>query len=165
MNTETSIVCKLGGYSDSHPEILSSYPSIEIAPEKTKELILKCLPIGSQVGDFVVDKYDKHNLLSYVFKIEEEEFRDDLLSYSILLDKKLNMEIYKRVLKNLFETLEKNRLLSEIVIKTYQKSIFEGINKEIDIEIEHVIINFSEYFKKVKAELIKPKPKVKGSFF
>ena len=165
MNTEQSIVCKLGGYKDSHPEIISSYPELNISMEESKQLLLKCLPIGSQVGDFVIDRHDNHNLISYVFKNKEEDFRDDLISFSIILDKKLNIEIYKRVILEFFKTLEKSRLLSEYVLKEYEKSIFQGLNEEIEIEIEHIKLDFANLFKTVRNSLIKPKPKMKGSFF
>jgi len=165
MNTEQCVICKLGGYSEAQPEIISSYPHLTISPENSRELILKCLPIGSHVGDFILDKHDNHNLLSYVFKIEEHEFRDDLLSFSILLDKKLNTEVYKFTLKEFFSDLEKKRMLSELILKQYQKTIFDGFNLETDIEIENYKITLSEFFKNAKTELIKPKPKTKGSFF
>ena len=165
MNTEQSVICKLGGYSNAHPEIISSYPTLEISSEDSKSLLLKCLPIGSHVGDFILNKHESYNLLSYIFKIERHEFRDDLLSFSILLDKKLNLEVYKFVLKEFFSDLEQKKFLNEIILKEYQKSIFDGLNLEINIEIENYPIQFSDFFKNAKAELIKPNPKVKGSFF
>ena len=61
-------MCKLGGNKDSHPEIISSYPELKISTEESRNLIYKCLPMGSKVGDIIIDKFNEHNLLSYVFK-------------------------------------------------------------------------------------------------
>jgi hypothetical protein len=165
MNTEQFVFCKLGGYVDSHPEIISSYPRLEITPDQSKELLLKCLPIGSKVGDFIIDKYNKSNLISYVFKNKEGESRDDLLSFSMSLEKNLNLEIYKTIIIKFFNILEKARLLSELVLKKYEESIFKALNQESDVEIEQITIKLSEMFKSAKEEFIKPKPKIKGSFF
>ncbi|MFX0043489.1 MAG: hypothetical protein ACFE8L_11310 [Candidatus Hodarchaeota archaeon] len=165
MTSEWAIICKLGGYVNSNPEILSSYPDLEISSDKSKELLSKCLPIGAKTGDFIMDKYDKYSVLSYVFKIPIQEDRDDLFSISVLLAKKNNPEIYKPVLKKLINYLELNHILSERVLMRYQKAIYNGINEEKDIIIESIEINLSKIFEDIKSKLIKPKPDVKGSFF
>ncbi|MFX1409143.1 MAG: hypothetical protein ACFFA6_02230 [Promethearchaeota archaeon] len=165
MTSEWAIICKLGGYVNSNPEILSSYPDLEISTDKSKELIGKCLPTGAKIGDFIVNKYDKYNVLSYIFKMPIQEDRDDLFSISVLLGKKDNAEIYKPILEELINQLEKNGLLSERVLIMYQKTIYDGINQEKDIMIENVEINLSKLFEDIKSKLIKPKLDVKGSFF
>ncbi|MFX1316710.1 MAG: hypothetical protein ACFE9T_12670 [Promethearchaeota archaeon] len=165
MTSEWAIICKLGGYVNSNPEILSSYPDLEISTDKSKELLSKCLPTGAKIGDFILNKYDKYNVLSYVFKIPIQKDRDDLFSISVLLGKKDKAEIYKPILEVLINHLEKNGLLSERVLIMYQKTIYDGINQEKDIIIEDVEINLSKKFEDIKSNLIKPKLDVKGSFF
>ena len=56
MGSETTVICKLGGHVGSVPKILSLYPDLEMPSEQTSELISKCLPVGSKVGDFIINK-------------------------------------------------------------------------------------------------------------
>ena len=163
MATEYSVLCKLGGYVTSTLEIVSSYPSLDVSSEP--EILSKCFPIGSKVGDYIIDKYNKYSVLSYVFKVLQEENRDDLLTFSVLLRKKSNTEIYKPVIKELINVLEANGFLTEKVLTEYQQTIFEGMNEEKDINIENIVIDFSRIFTDIKSKIIKQKPNVKGSFF
>ena len=105
-NTERYILCKLGGYNLSSPEIVISYPTLDPTLSESEDLLSKCLPMGINSGDFSVNKYSKCNILSYAFKIEHEQSREDLLTISILLKKKLNIEVYKPVLENIISTLK-----------------------------------------------------------
>ncbi len=161
--TDYSVLCKLGGFVNSNLEIVSSYPSLDVSSES--EILSKCFPIGSKVGDYIIDKYRKYSVLSYVFKVLQEENRDDLLAFSLLLGKRDNIEIYKPVIKELVDVLEANGLLAESVLTEYQQTIFEGMNEEKDINIENVAIDFSRIFTDIKSKIIKQKPNVKGSFF
>jgi len=161
--TDYSVLCKLGGFVNSNLEIVSSYPSLDVSSEP--EILSKCFPVGSKVGDYIIDKYRKYSVLSYVFKVSQEENRDDLLTFSLLLGKRDNTEIYKPLIKELVDILEANALLTERVLIEYQQTIFEGLNEEKDINIENVVIDFSRIFIDIKSKLIKQKPNVKGSFF
>ena len=161
--TDYSVLCKLGGFVNSNLEIVSSYPSLDVSSKS--EILSKCFPIGSKVGDYIVDKYRKYSILSYVFKVLQEGNRDDLLTFSLLLGKRDNIEIYKPVIKELVDVLEANGLLTEKILTEYQQTIFEGMNGEKDISIENVVIDFSRIFIDIKSKLIKQKPNVKGSFF
>ena len=165
METEQSIICKIGGHVNSRPEIIVSYPLLTILPEQENELLSKCLPIGSKIGDIIVNKYKKNTVISYIFKVEKKESRDDLFSISVLLNKKSNSEIYEEILKDFIDTLEKNSLLTENNLINYQKSIYEGFTEEAEITIDNLTINFSEIFNEIKTKLIKQKPNLKGSFF
>ena len=164
-NTERYILCKLGGYDLSSPEIVISYPTLDSTLSESEDLLSKCLPTGINSGDFSVNKYSKCNLLSYAFKIEHKETRNDLLSISILLKKKLNIEIYKPVLENIISTLKFCGLLSEKILADYIQTIYNGINEEKLILIDGVPIDLSIIFKDKRAKLIKPRPEMKGSFF
>jgi len=161
--TDYSVLCKLGGFVNSNLEIVSSYPPLNVSSES--EILSKCFPIGSKIGDYIVDKYRKYSILSYVFKVLQKENRDDLLSFSVLLGKRDNTEIYKVVIKELIDILDVNGLLTESILTEYQQTIFEGMNEEKDISVENVVIDFSRIFIDIKSKLIKQKPNVKGSFF
>ncbi len=163
-NTERYILCKLGGYDLSSPEIVISYPTLDSTLSESEDLLNKCLPMGINSGDFAVNKYSKCNLLSYAFKIEHIEERNDLLTISILLKKKLNIEIYKPVLENIISTLKFCGLLSEKVLSDYIQTIYNGINEEKLILIDGAPIDLSIIFKDIRSKLIKPRPDVKGSF-
>ena len=165
VNTERYILCKLGGYDFSSPEIVVSYPTLDPTISKSEDLLSKCLPTGIKSGDFAVNKYSKGNLLAYAFKIEHKERRHDLLTISILLRKKLNVEIYKHVLENLISTLKYFGLLTEQILVDYIQTIYEGINEEKLVLIDDVPIDLSIIFKDIRAKLIKPRPEMKGSFF
>ena len=55
--SDYSVICKLGGYVNSNPEIISSYPSLD--PAMTSDVLSKCFPIGAKSGEFIVEKYRK----------------------------------------------------------------------------------------------------------
>jgi len=164
MATEYAILAKLGGYIGSNPEIISSFPSVTTIGGET-EILKKCFPLGAKVGDFVEDRFNKHLVLSYIFKVQQESVRDDLFSLSVLLHKRDKIDIYKLVLKELIEILDGNRLLSEAILNQYHDIIYEGMNQEKDVYIEDLLIDFSRIFKDIKAKILKQKPQLKGSFF
>ena len=165
VNTERYILCKLGGYDLSIPEIVISYPTLDPTLSESEDLLSKCLPTGIKSGDFAVNKYSKCNLLSYAFKIDHKEERNDLLTISILLKKKLNVEIYKPVLENIIFTLSYCSLLTEQILVDYIQTIYDGINEEKLVLVDNVPIDLSIIFKDIKSKLYKPRPEVKGSFF
>ena len=165
VNTERYILCKLGGYDLSSPEIVISYPTLDPTISESEDLLSKCLPTGIKSGDFAVNKYSKCNLLSYAFKIDHEEERNDLLTISILLKKKLNMEIYKPVLENIISTLNCCGLLTEQILVDYIQTIYDGINEEKLVLVDDVPIDLSIIFKDIRSKIYKPRPEVKGSFF
>lgn len=160
--TDYSVICKLGGYVNSNPELVSSFPSLDQSSEA--EVLLKCFPVGSKYGEFIVDKYLKYVVLSYIFRVTQTVDRDDLFSFSILLNKRDKTEIYMPVLKGLINILDANGILSQDILTDYQQVIFEGINHEKDITIENVVIDFSNIFKEIKSRILKQKPELKGSF-
>jgi hypothetical protein len=162
MATDYSVICKLGGYVNSNPELVSSFPSLDQSSET--EVLSKCFPIGSKYGEFIVDKYRKYVVLSYIFRVNQAEDRDDLFSLSVLLNRRDKTEIYMPVLKSLIDILVMNGILSEEVLIEYQNVIFEGINQEKNITIENVEVNLSNIFKEIKSKILKQKPQLKGSF-
>lgn len=165
MASEYSLLMKLGGYIGSNPEILGSFPALNITRDQSSELLAKSFPYGVKVGDYIEDKHGKHNVLSYIFKVKREEDRDDLFSFSVLISKKDKTAIYKPVIKELIDILDKKNLLTEEILMMNQKIIFEGINQEINIEINGITIEFHSIFKEIKKKLLKEKPDLKGSFF
>ena len=120
MATDFSVICKLGGYVNSNPEIISSYPSLDDA--MTSEILSKCFPIGSKYGEFNIEKYRKYKILSYIFSVNQTADRNDLFSLAVLLNKKVKTEIYKPVLQSLIDTLEQNGLLNEYVLTKNQRT-------------------------------------------
>jgi len=103
-------------------------------------------------------------VLSYIFRVIQTADRDDLFSLSVLLNKRDKTEIYMPVLKSLIDILDTNGILSQDILTKYQQVIFEGINQEKDINIENVLIDFSNIFKEIKSKILKKKPELKGSF-
>ncbi|MFX0029388.1 MAG: hypothetical protein ACFE8B_09275 [Candidatus Hermodarchaeota archaeon] len=164
MATEYAILAKLGGFIGSNPEIISSTPSLKSIGTEN-ELLSKCFPIGSKVGQFIEDKLNKYLVLSYIFKVKRAHDRDDLFSLSILLHKRDRVEIYKHVLKELVDILEAKGLLNESILTKFHKLIYEGMNQEKDVLIERNLIELSRIFKDIKEKVLKQKPQLKGSFF
>ncbi|MBY9014202.1 MAG: hypothetical protein KGD68_00780 [Candidatus Lokiarchaeota archaeon] len=162
MATDYSVICKLGGYVNSNPELISSYPSLDQSLKT--EILPKCFPIGAKTGDFIVEKYRKYVVLSYIFRVNQTADRDDIFSLSVLLNKKDKTEIYKPVLQSLIDKLEQNDLLNEHVLTKNQRAIFEGMNQEKNVTISNVLIDLSKVFKEIKSKILKPEIKVKGSF-
>lgn len=160
--SDYSVICKLGGYVNSNPEIISFYPSLDNSVKS--EILSKCFPVGAKSGDFIVEKYRKYSVVSYIFRVNQSANRDDLFSFSVLLNKKEKTEIYKPVLQSLIFILEQNGLLNEHVLTKNQRTIFEGINQEENITIGNILIDLSVVFKEIKSKILKPEIKVKGSF-
>lgn len=163
MSLSKSIVSKLGGHVDSNPEILSSFPPLRDEEEPSENLIAFCLPMGSKAGDFVLNKYNKNSILSYIFSVEKSGHRDDLFSFSIFIDKKIDAEIYKPIIEHLIGKMRENKLLTEDILKEYQNIIYEKLNEEADIEIEGCVIEMARLFRELKKD--KKKPDLKGNFF
>ena len=162
MASDYSVICKLGGYVNSNPELISSYPSLDKSLES--DILSKCFPIGSKYGEFIINRYRKYSVLSYIFKVDQAADRDDLFSLSVLLNKRDKSEVYMPALKSLIDILDANGILSQDILTEYQRVIFDGINQEKDINIENVLIDFSNIFKEIKSKILKQKPELKGSF-
>ena len=154
----------MGGFINSNPEIIGSYPDIGNSLGDTDKILEKCLPLGSKVGEFIEDKFKKHLILSYIFKVRQEDERDDLFSFTVLLGKRDKLEIYKPVIKEMMNHLEFNGLLKEHILCDNQEIIYKGINEECNIKIENLQINLSKIFKDIKGKVLKEKPQLKGSF-
>jgi hypothetical protein len=165
MITVRTIICKLGGQSHSSPEIIKSYPALDLSIEQSKKLILKCLPVGIKVDNYSLGKYKKNNIISYAFQIMQSIDRSDLFTISILLKKRLDSEIYKPILKSIIEIMDNEKILTEKILREYIQTIHFGINEEKTIQIGNNSIDLSSVFKDIKTKLTKPKPELKGSFF
>ena len=128
---------------------------------------MKCeAAYNTKSGEFISSAFGKKKtILSYIFTIKNEDNRDNLVSISIIIAKKDNPDIYKPALKEIIEQLDNNNVLTETILEAYLEVIFKGINQEEQIEIENISINLPEIFNEIKSKLIKPQPKLKGSFF
>ncbi|TXT53691.1 MAG: hypothetical protein BAJALOKI2v1_880012 [Promethearchaeota archaeon] len=164
ISLQKTVTSRLGGFKDSNPEILTSYPPLNKDIENSNELLPLCLPIGCKKGEVIIDTYEKSTLISYIFSIKGSGDRDDLYSFSILLNKGINPEIYKLVLKRFIDELEKNGLLKERIFIDNQSEIYEKFNQEENIVLEGIDIPLLEIFKEIKKKYQKKKPKLKGSF-
>ncbi|MHA2325530.1 MAG: hypothetical protein ACXACB_09020, partial [Promethearchaeota archaeon] len=96
-----TIICKLGGKSNSSPEIVESYPLLDISSNQSNDLLSICLPVGTKINNFSFGKFKKNRVITYAFKIMQTEDRSDLFTLSILLKKKLDAEIYSPILKSI----------------------------------------------------------------
>ncbi|MFX1242203.1 MAG: hypothetical protein ACFFA7_13220 [Promethearchaeota archaeon] len=166
MESTKIIISELKGTINSNPEILYSFPPLDIADLESKNLITKFLPFGSKSGEFISSAFGKKkSILSYIFSIKNSSNRDNLVSISIIIAKKDNPDIYKPALKEIIDQLDNNKVLTEEILKTYLEVIFKGINKEEEIYIENILINLPEIFNEIKSKIIKTKPQIRGSFF
>lgn len=165
MSSGKSFVCKLGGFSDSNPEMVTMFPEFNLSTKKLKEILFYCLPEGCQDNEFKITKYQNTNILSYVFRNPQKEDRDDLISYSLLLEKKENPEVYKEYLKVIFGKLRKHNMLNEEILLKNLEIIYDGLNKGKNILIEGINIKLSEIVQKSKENEENTKPTLRGSFF
>lgn len=156
------VICGLKGSVNSNPEILSSFPQLQIGVSEFPELLTKCLPFGSKMGSFIINNYKKQIVVSYTFKITQSNGRDDLASISLLLDKKQDPELFEPILKDIIELIENNNLLTDEFLTNNLEAIFHGIESEEAILLGDLELNLEKYFKSRKE---KRKPKLKGSFF
>jgi len=161
--TEYIIVCELKGSENSNPIILESYP-LDAEDQILVKILPKCLPFGSRAGDYLINRSGKNNILSYIFKIENSDYRDDLLSISIVLGKKDKIEIYKLVLKEVIDKMGENLLLTEEILKENIKTIYQGVYDEKDITIDFLTIELSKIYAEAKLLYEIKKPQIRGSF-
>ncbi len=134
--------------------------------EKQEESILPGLPANCKSGDMIEQEYKNDTLLSYIFSLEKTKGAQELVSFSILLRKNQNMELYKLVIQEFIKILKKNKLLNEKTLKTNQKSVFKCLNDESDLDLDYIYIPFSKIFKEKKKELKRIRQRdMKGSFF
>ena len=160
-----TIICKLGGQPNSSPEVIKSYPYLDPSSGQSKKLLLACLPMGTKIDTFSVGYHNKHNVISYAFKIMHSDDRGDLFTLSILLKKRLDAEIYKPILKIIIDKMREEQILTEAVLIKYTETIHLGINKEKNIKIGEYQVELSPIFEEIRIKLAKPKPELKGSFF
>ncbi|MHA1986536.1 MAG: hypothetical protein ACW98D_07855 [Promethearchaeota archaeon] len=165
MITVRTIICKLGGQSNSSPEIIKSYPALDLSSEQSQVLLLKCLPVGIKTDNYSLGKFKKNDVISYGFKIVQSEDRSDLFTLSFLLKKRLKAEIYQPLLKGIIEIMREKDILTEDILRDNIQTIHFGINEEKTINIGNLPIDLSSIFEDIKTKLTKPKPDLKGSFF
>jgi len=165
MITVRTIICKLGGQPNSSPEIIKSYPSLDLSSEQSQELLLTCLPVGTKIDNYSNGKYKKNNVISYSFQSMQTEDRSDLFTLSLLLRKRLDAEVYKPILKSIINIMKVNSILTEDILRDNIQTIHFGINEEKTIQIGDIPIDLSNVFEDIKIRLTKPKPELKGSFF
>ncbi|MHA1148045.1 MAG: hypothetical protein ACTSR8_07340 [Promethearchaeota archaeon] len=163
MQSSAIVICELKGVVDSHPEILKMYPELDFKEHKKESLIQKFLPFGAKAGDFFNITLSKYSILSYIFKVVGEN-RYDLLSFSVLIRKRKNPEIYKPILKEIIDSLDKTNKLSEEILNNNLDTIYDCINNEKDIIIDDITVPLGSIFKEIKEKYNK-KPKLKGAFF
>lgn len=165
MECKSILISELKGSINSRPEIIVYYPELHNYHEKYDNLIYKLLPFGSNVGDIIETKLENYVILSYIFKINNTDRRDDLLSISIMLKKKLNSEIYKHILKEIIGQMETHGILSEDFLINNLESIYNSILLEKDLIYENLCINLSNFIIQMKSKYLKPKPEMKGRLF
>ncbi|MBD3213778.1 MAG: hypothetical protein GF311_14305 [Candidatus Lokiarchaeota archaeon] len=166
MGFKQSVVCKLGGHVNSNPELVVSYPPLNISnAEDQKETINECLPFGCKAGDIIEKKYRKNTMISYIFTIDNVKERDDLFSFSILLNKKDEIDLYKAVIQEFIVLLRKNGLLEEKTFIDFQESIYNSFNQEIDLTLGSKSFPLSQMFKDKRDELNLSEFEPRGSFF
>lgn len=128
--------------------------------------IIPEFPEDCKAGDIIEQEYNNDSILSYIFTLDQDKDRKELFSFSILLNKDQNIELYKLVVKEFIECLRQNCLLAEDIFKKNQKLIYTSFNDAIDLQINKISIPLSDIFKKKKKELKKlKKHQLKGSFF
>ena len=157
------IVCELKGSENSNPVILDSYP-LDGEDQISVKMLPKFLPFGARAGDYLINRTGKTTILSHIFKIENSDYRDDLVSISIVLGKKDKVEIYKLVLKEVIDKLGENLLLTEEILKKNIKTIYQGVYEEKDITIDFLTIELSKIYAEGKSLYEIKKPKIRGSF-
>ena len=135
--------------------------------EKSKRgKVIPEFPEDCNAGDIIEQAYNNDTILSYIFSLNQDKDRNELYSFSILLNKDQNIELYKLVVQEFIECLKENGLLAEDTFKKNQKLIYTSFNDATDLEINDILIPLSDIFKQKKKELKKlRRQELKGSFF
>ncbi|MHA1681762.1 MAG: hypothetical protein ACTSUE_12195 [Promethearchaeota archaeon] len=145
-------MCRLGGFTGSHPEILESFPSgsESFSEDEERNFLIKSLPHGIKPGMISIDKYSKNKIiLSYVYEVKQEGVRNDLAAISFVVSKdNVNIEHFKKLLEILIENI-KDRIdgFTKKRLKNMLERIYNGINKNKKFAIDDVIIDIPKIIK------------------
>lgn len=164
--------CRLGGFARSNPEILGSYPPLELDLSKEEQNLFlnMSLPEGIDPGTYHHAKFKNHVIFSYVFALKSngENTRNDLASVAAVISgKHVNLEHFEILFKEVIE-LVKNEMekFDPITISTSLERIYNGMNESKRIKISEVIVDIPRIIEGKKLNLKKKDViHLKGAFF
>lgn len=128
-----SMLSSLEGRIGSNPKLIRYYP--ELPNVNTNKLLSKSLPIGAESGHFYEDSLEGEPILTYIFEVENENSRADLISLSFAIDKDTIVDDLKVIIHALILGLQIQKLLSYQIIADYLPQILEGLNNQSKITI------------------------------
>lgn len=148
-------LAELAGHVGSNPRLVSSFPQQNVDEKLEKFIVSNCLPDGILPSEISTSKYEGKTFLSYCFKKENKNTRDDLLALSIVVDlESTNMlsiiddnKLDFNELKKVYEEICKQLIESGIDIEqliTSLEDIFQGIKNESKITLDDIEINVSD---------------------
>ena len=166
---KTIHITRLGGFTQSNPEILASFPLDAAATLSKDNIIEYSLPEGVKPNTFSLIKIDKNYFLSYIFSIssENQNVREDLASISIVIDQsKIEIEDFKILFEHIVEIIIKQtdlKITTEYLIQSIE-NVYEGINNMQKVKIGKLIIDIPKIIKNGKLNPVK-NIQIKGRIF
>ncbi len=166
--------CRLGGFSGSHPEIISAFPANIVeryALLDPQEFLCKALPDGTEPWTLHVDTFKDRYILSYTFSLKSQApgVRDDLGSISVVVPENVvNIEDFKILFKTILESFkgEMHKLSPQLLANMLER-IYNGVNqgKNIKIRDTNVDIDVNGIIKKQKLCIRKEQENLCGRLF
>lgn len=156
-----SIISELPGYVNSNPKI------VRIHPDKLKvshdELLMKSLPNGAEPGHFYQDNLGRHKIISYVFDINSDEHRADLVSIGFTIEKNAVIKGLQYVLGKLIEAMKNHGVLNVEMLDEHLPVILDGLQKESRIKIGKMVFDVKAVLKQSNTTIKKKKRKRRGA--
>lgn len=131
---EISIVSSLIGMEGSNPKLEMIIPNSRWAKEQ--EILLKSLPSGAKPGDFFEEELKGKKILSYIFEIEQDNIRNDLVSIGFAIGDGVIIEELKNIIKEFIFFLQVNDSLNLDLLKKNLPKIMTAFNKQIILKIK-----------------------------
>lgn len=164
--------CRLGGFVHSHPEIMGSYPPLELTltDDDKKSFLRKSLPDGIEPGSYHHDKLGDNFILSYVFAMKNENInaRDDLASITaVVSEKNVKLNDFKVLFREVIDSFkDKMEKFDPLTFSMLLERIYNGVNENKRIKISEVIVDIPGIIENNKLALVKKEvTQLKGSFF
>lgn len=143
------IASRIGSKATDDLEIVSVFPKDETIEMR---IIRKVWEIDDENQRKKVYPFEKKVIYTYDFEIPTKFQKRDI-SYSVsLVSDKRDERIYI-ALEKIINSLKEESLLTEEILLSYEREIYEAINREDDLVIEGRVIGISEVFQEEREKL------------
>ena len=115
------------------PEIVSSYPTLELTMEEKQALAMKSLPMGGNCGDMVTVTINDFQMISVLLLVHSYENtydnRDTQAALGIITYKDMNPIPYQKLLTKIASVCKENSIVQMQALKEIMVKLYDSLNK------------------------------------